>query len=163
MKRQHPTEPNLFWCNIHKGYADKEDFGKSRIMIHGIHAQCRECRSKTGKDSHPGHLFDCVLCGGVFRIGSGLNNVKYCLLCRPLVRAQTMREWAKKNPAKILQTRHRAEREGHDELKDRYIRRLIVRRYLVSATPEMIELKREQIMLHRELKQLKGELQNGIA
>lgn len=52
-----------------------------------------------------------------------------------------------------------------DELLNCYVKSLLRQSGYENKNiiPEMIEFKRQQIMLHRELKQLKGDLGNGVA
>lgn len=43
MKRQHPTDENLFWCYKCKTFKHRREFHKDNRSIHGIQGQCREC------------------------------------------------------------------------------------------------------------------------
>ena len=43
MKRQHPTDPNLFWCPKCWGYKGKDGFYKDIHDFNGISHRCVEC------------------------------------------------------------------------------------------------------------------------
>lgn len=43
MKRQHPTDPNLFWCPKCKEYKEKNEFHKNKTNTNGITSTCKTC------------------------------------------------------------------------------------------------------------------------
>lgn len=43
MKRQHPTDPNLFWCPTCRKFRAKVKFYKCARKFHGISGECADC------------------------------------------------------------------------------------------------------------------------
>jgi hypothetical protein len=43
MKRQHPTDPNMFWCPKCQGYKTKREFSGNKSKSFGIANYCRKC------------------------------------------------------------------------------------------------------------------------
>ena len=97
----------------------------------------------------------------------GLNyNCRYC-------RKEYQKEYKAKNKERIKEYRAEYEAKNKDRSKERHKEyRLqltdgIVRKYLqgtlgpVEITPELIEMKRSQILMYREIKNIKGILKNG--
>ena len=46
MKRQHPDDPDLFWCPKCETYKTREKFSINKSDLNGIANYCRSCRSK---------------------------------------------------------------------------------------------------------------------
>lgn len=146
MKRQHPTDHNLFWCPKCKTYKGKKEYRNSK-RFHGIGAYCRECLSPSA------HELICAECGHKFikRYGS---NAICCDKCRPLRKARITKQWQKNNPEKSKNMKRRIEKDGINKLADRYIAKLSKADGL-KRTSTMIELKRQQIIMKRTLKEFK--------
>ena len=147
MKRQHPTDPNLFWCSKCEGYLNRNRFGLKKSNKYGIYCYCRNCEREYSKRYSETHRDN---------------------------RREYRKRWSDAHPGKLRECQNKystanntkcAERgrQYRSRLPDLYVKYLLSATGIKNAAPETIELKREQIMLHRELKQLKGELQNGIA
>ena len=75
-------------------------------------------------------------------------------------RRMAIREWQRKNPEKMKAARRKGARRATERLTDSVIANAYLRMNLVTAPPDMIELKREQIVLHRLAKELKQEIIN---
>lgn len=114
MKRQHPTDPNLFWCPKCKTYKARGEYDSCKTTRYGIGVYCKECRRN--------------------------------------IRNKT--EYAKKryweNPE---QFREKA-RICVASLADSYIKSCL-NTLEIAITPETIELKRQQIIMKRTLKEFK--------
>jgi hypothetical protein len=156
MKRQHPDNPDLFWC---------PKCGEYHPIIHFRGHQCRWCKAKYDtiyREQHAKKISERQ------KIYSSEHSDEAVVRMREWreknqsrakeLNYKTRRSWAVRNKDKLrdLEKSYRA------ELREFYINRML-RSTGIDVTPETIDLKREQIILQRELKQLKGELQNGIA
>lgn len=104
MKRQHPTDQNLFWCAKCKTYLPSDEY---RLRENGYLAGwCKKCFSKAA--------------------------VKYCK------EHPEKYKWAAKN---------------RESVSDWYVRRDILKDD--NASPEMIELVRQRIIMKRTLSEFK--------
>ena len=67
------------------------------------------------------------------------------------------RRWAKLNPLQRKKTHTRWAKKNRENLTNTYIKMKLIRNNILveAITPKIIELKREQILLFRNLKQLK--------
>jgi hypothetical protein len=98
---------------------------------------------------------------------------KICVVCR----RQSARKWYCKNPEKVRQSRREWKRKNPEKvMEENRAKVLSLSNYYVSnqllqksgipkdkVTPELIELKREQLTLHRNIKTLKErEKNNGL-
>lgn len=73
MKRQHPTDPNLFWCPKCRTYKERHEFHKAARGIYGVKAYCKECV----KSPRPPRKMICTVCGSEFHT-KGWGNAKFC-------------------------------------------------------------------------------------
>jgi hypothetical protein len=69
MKRQHPDNPDLFWCSKCKQYKAKEEFYTKRSNRNVINGYCRECVKRQVRN------IVCHICGKSF-LAKG--TTKYC-------------------------------------------------------------------------------------
>jgi transposase len=133
MKRQHPTDPNLFLCKKCKEYMVRDRFSinfathKGRRYGPYMSSWCSRCK-KEQDDTHGG--------------------------------AERRREWRyaklKSDPVYVKECKRRYQSNACKELRDWYIRKRIKGRSALSEiTPVIIELTRQQIEMKRTLKQLK--------
>lgn len=67
----------------------------------------------------------------------------------------------KKDKLKRNKKSKEAKKRAVDNLSDRYVKALL-RRGGLYISPRLVEMKREQILLHRELKTLKKGVKNGL-
>ncbi len=69
------------------------------------------------------------------------------------------RKWKKSNPEKVLIYNKRADKKQIDLLLGSYVRKRIHSQFKISSSlisPEMIQLKREQLQLYRTIKEVKN-------
>ena len=71
MKRQHPDNPELFWCPKCETYKVRESFGKTKRLP----GYCLACRHR------PLHKIRCSTCGKEEMVNYG-SHAKYCKTCR---------------------------------------------------------------------------------
>jgi uncharacterized short protein YbdD (DUF466 family) len=153
MKRQHPDNPDLFWCPKCETYKVKDEF---RVLKHrgggGVCAMCRSCERDGARDRRKRN---------------------------PDNTAEYMRKKRKNEPDKIkkaqekynaslkgkLKNRRHVKYYNHlhcQNISDQYVKKLLSRcGYNGVLTTDIVDLKREQIMMHRELGQIKKEVHNG--
>jgi len=81
-------------------------------------------------------------------------NAKVCDLCRPKYMAERTKIWQKNNPEKNIRNKRMAEKRSIDRLSEHYVIKLAKCDGLV-ITAESIELKRQQIIMKRTLKEFK--------
>ena len=142
MKRQHPDNPELFWCPKCQGYKARREFGERKASKDNVDWYCKPCNCRRSMDVY-------------LSSDKGLRNA------RERERRKTrqeylaaMKAWRKRNPEKHNAARKKIKAKSISELKDRYLTE-IMRRGGLSITPETIELKRQQITMKRTLKEFK--------
>jgi len=125
MKRQHPTDPNLFWCPKCQTYKAREEFSRNKSLFNGIAKYCKIC----------------------FKIFRDINYQRHISVHqeRSKVNGKTQKH---KNLVISYMKRRR------DTLSSGYIAEKLNRSRL-PVSPETIELKRQQIIMKRTLKQFK--------
>jgi len=141
VKRQHPTDPDLFWCPKCSQYKKRGEFLKSKQTKCGLYGHCKRC---------------CA----VLRIISNRKN-------KETVNKRN-REWRKTEKARASVAAYRSlkkdelrvwykKRELNERLtaSNQYIKRILKQRRGAIITPEIIELARGRLMLHRTLKEFK--------
>jgi hypothetical protein len=141
MKRQHPDNPGLFWCNRCKNYKEKSEFHKSKTY-HGIYGFCKAC------------------CGVVSAIrqkkdveGVARRNKKYRATKKGKETASVYRRKYKKDNPDYHKKREQKERS---ELSDSYIRRIIKQRKDEAIiTSSLIEMVRLEVLGRRTLSEFK--------
>jgi transketolase len=141
MKKQHPTDPNLFWCPKCKGYKTREEFGKT--MGHNeVRAYCLPCEINRVYEWRKNNPEKVKASHKRYRE----NHKEY--------RTEYTRKWQKKNPEKQKEMSKIYNRKMVDRLKNCYlIQNMKYQGIFIS--PETIELKRQQITLKRNLKKLR--------
>ena len=127
MKRQHPENPELFWCPKCRGYFKKSAFSICKARQHGIETYCKKCCSARKVD---------------WRLSSPEGK-----------KAQSVKHY-KKFKKKILERTGLNSRRNRENLNDIYVKTAL-NRSGVTITPETIELKRQQLTMIRTLKQFK--------
>jgi hypothetical protein len=155
MKRQHPTDPNLFWCPKCRGYKEREEFGKHKGQPYGIGGHCLQCRQATekSKKSIRARRGICPVCNGEFTAAVAK---KYC------TQRCAKKGW-KPDPKKIKEKRGTTKYKTRSNSLQRKLRDGLPDWYVVDrlrkgghqVTPETIELKRQQIIMKRTLKEFK--------
>ncbi len=185
MKRQHPTDPNLFWCPKCQGYKARGDFYKWGDRPIVIDSRCKRCRSQA-------HTTKCTICSAIIKAAGG---AKYCTECWKekekerckikMVKQRSTIEgrrksiqscykyyhnhlqerrstaririkiWKKENQDKDRKLRVNYKKRLVAEIRDNYLVGLLKRYRDVEITPGLIELKRQQIISKRTLTQFK--------
>ena len=136
MKRQHPTDPNLFWCPSCETYKAREEFSKNKNFSLGIASPCKKCRKRyqqryrdSGKAAESQQRYKKTHKG-----------------------AESQQRY--KDSGKAAEWRQRYKKTQVAELREIYIKKLL-RQKGAPITKETIELKRQQITMIRRLKQFK--------
>jgi hypothetical protein len=70
------------------------------------------------------------------------------------------KKWREENPKTAAASARRSHRFYCDNISGSYLKRTLKRSCLEDATPDMVELKRQQLKLFRLIKQIKGRIQN---
>lgn len=154
MKRQHPTNHNLFWCPKCQTYKARGEFGKNAKLFHGIRGHCKCCcnqmeknrvkdRDRVNKqkrdwcqrtDHYATHA-------DYYREKAIKNNVK----------------WMLKNPEREKLIKNKNSKRQRDKLADSYIKDKLHRcNKKISRTT--IELKRTAITIKRIEREMINEL-----
>ncbi len=129
MKRQHPTDPNLFWCPKCKTYKTREEFRKRSSG--GLSGYCVVCKQTADRDYQHGHTRE--------------NSLR----CS---------RWRSDNAARERASHLKNERLTRARIGDLYVKQIIRQTLGMAArdvSEEMITLKRQQIIMIRTLKQFK--------
>lgn len=140
MKRQHPTDPNLFWC------PKCNDFTQVRGGRRG--KDCVICRRTRSKEWREKNRIKMKQARDRWRIENHDHQ------------AQLTKEWGVKNRERRNKLARLVYANHSDTLSDKYMKHYL-RIKGIRITTENMELKREQLTLFREIKQLKGEIANG--
>jgi hypothetical protein len=141
MRRQHPDNPFLFWCNRCKNYKEKSEFYKAKTY-HGIYGFCKTC---------------CRVDAGIRQRKDGEGVVrrvkKYRATKKGKETARVYRcKYKKDNPDYFK----KHDQKARSELSDGYIRGLIKQRKdKTSITPALIEMVRLEVMGKRTLNEFK--------
>ena len=153
MKRQHPTDPNLFWCPSCETYKAREEFFKKKTSKWGLAGMCKACASMANRKYRE-------------------NN--------PEKKKEWKRKYAENNPEKVKEGKRKYRENNLEKEKERcreyrennlekekeryrkYAERLSegyiknrLKQGNLPVTPELIEIKRQQIAMKRTLKQIK--------
>ena len=156
MKRQHPDNPDLFWCSKCKTYKARGEFYNNKSNTHGINYYCRECASERNKDRvinkekyresdkrwRESHRKECAERSALWRSA----NKDYF--------RQYWKKRRAENPIAFAENHKRNDGRARRDLFDSYIK-ILLNSAGVPVTPETIELKRQQIIMKRTLKQFK--------
>ena len=163
MKKQHPTNPNLFWCPKCKTFKEKGLFKVYNSRPHKISSYCRLCgnarqqewnRNKYKTDpAYAKHKSAYHAEWQRNKCKTDPAYVKHKNACN----VEWMRNKRKTDPAYAKrQNALIAKRKKHytSKLKDYYLKQNLKKTGL-PITPEMLELKRVQISMKRTLKEIK--------
>ena len=153
MKRQHPTDPNWFWCPKCKTYKAREEFFKKKTSKWGLAGMCKACASMANRKYRENNPEKKKEANRKYRE----NN--------PEKVKEANRKYRENNPEKAKE-RYRKYRENDlEKAKERgrkYAERLTdrcitdrLKQGNLPVTPEFIKLKRQQITMIRRLKQFK--------
>lgn len=99
----------------------------------------------------------CTKCGMCEPDVTFHKNQSRCTLCR----AEYSIEYRRKNKIRIARQQAEYQRRNSDAVSDAYVKRLLLTQLCITVaevTPKMIEIKRKQILLHREFKKIKNRL-----
>ena len=140
MKRQHPTDQNLFWCPRCEQYKIKHDFYSNKSMFHGISSECKECIKKECKS-------------GYRKQALNRSYIKNREKIKERKRIALNLEYAT-DPTKIKERNSKYAKKTRRELADCYIVAKL-KRSKVQICQNTIEFKRQQIIAIRTLKQIK--------
>ena len=144
MKRQHPTDPNLFWCQKCQTYKAREEFVKRSDRPIGITAKCKRCHADYARDIYKKDPEKAMS-----------KSREYCknhpAICKLLKRRYIEKH---RNSETFIAKRKRAKLRQVVEIRDSYLISNM-KRDGIPITPETIELKRQQVIAKRTLKQLK--------
>ncbi len=147
MKRQHPTDPNLFWCPKCKGYKLRIEFYSNKHKKNGIGGWCRSCMYNSINKEKKAE------CNRIWRIKNLEQINERVSIYRINNQEQIRRKSAiyKKSHRKMIRKK---EKKDRIDLNDSYLKH-ILRLTGPEITPETIKLKRHQIIMKRTLKQFK--------
>lgn len=167
MKRQHPTDPNLFWCPKCEQWGV---FGKIRntngeYYLRNICNDCRCKQEKLRRDKKPKREKITPLARSVIAR-------RYYELNTDKVKKRS-KLWAEKNPEKYKTSQKKYTHKEETRVKvnnrnrahgvnisDTYLKGVLRHVGINKTNPETIELKRQQIILFRNIKQL-GRIEDG--
>ena len=149
MKRQHPTDPNLFWCPRCKTYKAREEFSKNKNCSFGVASPCKKCRKRWEqryKDSGKAAEW----------------RQRYRDSGKAAESQQRRKDSGKfaeyqqryRDSGKAAEAQQRYKKTQVAELREKYIKDRL-RQKGAPITKETIELKRQQITMIRRLKQFK--------
>ena len=151
MKRQHPTDPNLFWCPKCGTYKVREEFGKNTKLFHGIRGHCKCCCNQSEKNRKKDReRINKQRRDWRKRTGEYASHMNY-------YRAAAIKNNTKRmlqNPEREKLIKNNNSKKRRDNLRDSYVAHCC-RVSFPNPSPETIELKRQQIIMKRTLKQLK--------
>lgn len=122
-----------------------ELFGKNKTKKDGMQSDCKECAKTAWIGLGLKHKEKIA----TYRANRKLNNPEKVL--------EGSRKWANNNREKI----NEKYKKNRDELSDSYVRSTLSMSAL-SATPELIELKRTQLQIIRLTREIKNELHTKI-
>jgi hypothetical protein len=151
MKRQHPTDPNLFWCPKCKTYKARDEFWKRSNRPSLIQAECKDCLKKYYQE-HP----DAQRARGLRYSRKHPEKIKKWYenhRDRMLAIGKKRRD---ENPHEYDEQKKEYNDRARRELLDTYIKKTLKQNKEITVTPEMIELKRQQIIAKRTLKQFQN-------
>ena len=179
MKRQHPTDPNLFWCPKCKTYKAREEFYRRIDRTLGIAVWCKCCDRQRQikyrqthqeqrrandikyRQAHPEQRrANNIKYRQAHPEQRRANDIKYRQAHPEQRRAYQMKyrqahpEQRRAYQMKYYPTQLEYSKRRTSELCDRYIRARLKQSGSI-ATPETIELKRQLIIAKRTLKQIK--------
>lgn len=157
MKRQHPTEPNLFWCPKCQTYKARGEFGVRRCYRHGVAAECKKCRSN---NRSPVAVKRCESCGIDLEFnGSKVSyqGLQYCPRCKTQQGRYFARRYWFANVDKCRKECLERNNKSVQELSDSYVKRVLAQSKQI-ATPEIVELKRVAITVSRIERSMLNEL-----
>lgn len=167
MKRQHPDDPNLFWCPKCQMYKAREEFSPDKRVLSGIQNICKECKNKKIRTKYH-HNIESERNKNrekarVYREKPGKREMlskrslehyyRHRIEIIKLVKVR-VKAWKKKNPEHKKKLDANYKKRCVKELRDNYVVGNM-KRDGIPITPETIELKRQQIIMKRTLKQLK--------
>jgi len=166
MKHQHPTDPNLFWCNKCEKYKELQKFEKKKGCPFGITGRCIECASKKKREWYHDNFQRNRIHINLYYKNKYKNlpeNQKNILRQKsrkrmaetPIeIKRHRRKESYKNNKCKIDMQNKIRSREARANLPDWYIR-INLRKQGLYITKELIELNRQQLIMKRTLKQFK--------
>ena len=159
MRRQHPDKPDLFWCPKCKTYKKEECFYPRSYQKNA----CRDCIQLSR------HKYKCVCA----YCGAEIITFKGAKFCSKICADDSRRGSHFNNSGqfqkgvvpinkKYIGGNKEKKHIGLLELHNWYIFDLLRREGIINPSTELIELKRQQLRLYREIKQIKQEVANGI-
>ena len=141
MKRQHPTEPSLFWCPQCQTYKARGEFGVDNTKKMQLPSACKQCRNMIRNQ---------------WRIENPeKNREEYRKYQRdPDKRRLRDKIWRIANLERHRKSVNARSRKAVEEINNSYaIKRL--HSCGINPSPETIEIKRQGIIMHRTLNQFK--------
>ena len=183
MKRQHPTDPNLFWCPRCKTYKAREEFFKKKTSKWGLAGMCKACASMAKRKYRENNPEKVKEANRKYRENNlekkKERNRKYRENNPEKVKERN-RKYRENNPEKVKEANRKYRENNPEKAKERYRKyrendlekakergrkyaerltdRCITDRLKqgnLPVTPEFIKLKRQQITMKRTLKQIK--------
>ena len=163
MKKQHPTNPNLFWCPKCKTFKEKGIFKVDNSRPHKISSYCRLCgnalyaewkRNKLKTD--PAYAKRQNACTVEWKRNKLKTDPAYAKRQNAYC-VEWHRNKLKTDPAYVNKEKFRKTKvckHSVSELKDSYLKQRL-KKIGLPITPEMLELKRVQISMKRTLKEIK--------
>ena len=183
MKRQHPTDPNLFWCPRCKTYKAREEFFKKKTSKWGLAGMCKACASMANRKYRENNPEKKKEANRKYRENNlekkKERNRKYRENNPEKVKERN-RKYRENNPEKVKEANRKYRENNPEKAKERYRKyrendlekaKERGRKYAerlsegyiknrlkkgnLPVTPEFIKLKRQQITMIRRLKQFK--------
>lgn len=157
MKRQHQTDPNLFWCPKCQMYKTRAEFPPSMRRKYAIDIYCRYHRNAIAKEWRDSNIY---------KVSESLRKCKEKHLQKYM---EMTAQWRENNPGKIkdyskkYHAEHRKERsdknkQWRSDNPDKLIKaRAIaaIKRNKQDFTPQLVDLISQRIIAKRTLKQFK--------
>ena len=158
----------------------ENEFNKRRETKDGFHKECKLCVNKAAREYAEKNKEHQLQYRRRWRKANAEKVKEYQVKwekANPEKVNGRARQWRKANPEKYRKTYHKWADKNKERIKewglrsrnlltDMFVRNIIKQQINLNfrqITPEMIEAKREQLLFYRELKNLKQEVQNGIA
>ncbi|MFA6315660.1 MAG: hypothetical protein WC648_04835 [Candidatus Paceibacterota bacterium] len=155
IKRQHPTDPNLFRCPRCETYKEKEEFHKNCGLPHDIRSMCKRCGAEYKHKYRLDHKDKTKVMEKNSRDRRKGKVKSYEIKYRKTHKEKLSvyaAEYRKVHGDALLTRR----REGIKHLSDSYIKAILVHgRGIANPSTEVIELNRQVIIMKRTLKEFK--------
>jgi hypothetical protein len=151
MKRQHPTDPNLFWCQKCLKYKVREEFNKHKSKPFGINSWCKKCHRDYIKE----YLYR----------AQGLALIRKRELSKAYYSDHpeiAKKSWERRRQAflrdhhdVVIQSKRKWTSNQVREVTDGYVKKMLRDHGVEQPSNELAEIVRQRIIMKRTLKQFK--------